>query len=103
MSAAPVSLELHHAAVKQHCKILRMPAMSAQFSMMAEQAVRGRQTHVGYLEALLAADLEERGWLCRRLPAHFPWPADVQMAARSFFLHSGRAIFRGRTSDTCLA
>jgi DNA replication protein DnaC len=27
---------------------------------MAEQAVRARQTHVGYLEALLAAELEER-------------------------------------------
>ena len=37
-----------------------MPAMSAQFSTMAEQAVRARQTHVGYLEALLAAELEER-------------------------------------------
>ena len=60
MSAAPVSLELQYAAVKQHCKILRMPTMSAQFSTMAEQAVRGRQTHVGYLEALLAAELEER-------------------------------------------
>lgn len=60
MSSATVNLELQQSAVKQHCKVLRMPTVSAQFSTMAEQAVRARQTHVGYLEALLAAELEER-------------------------------------------
>lgn len=60
MSAATLDVDLHHAAVKQHCKALRMPTMSAQFSSLAEQAVRARQTHVGYLEALLSTELEER-------------------------------------------
>jgi DNA replication protein DnaC len=60
MSSATVNLELQHAAVKQHCKVLRLPIVSAQFSTMAEQAVRARQTHVGYLEVLLSAELEER-------------------------------------------
>jgi DNA replication protein DnaC len=40
--------------------MLRMPMVSAQFATLAEQAVRERQTHVGYLEALLAAEIEER-------------------------------------------
>lgn len=31
MSAAAVNVELQHAAVKQHCKALRMPTTSAQF------------------------------------------------------------------------
>jgi DNA replication protein DnaC len=60
MSAAAVNVELQHAAVKQHCKALRMPTMSSQFLSLAEQAVQARQTHVGYLEALLACELEER-------------------------------------------
>jgi DNA replication protein DnaC len=60
MSAVMENVELQQAAVKQHCKVLRMPTVSTQFSTMAEQAVRARQTHVGYLEALLAAELEER-------------------------------------------
>ena len=60
MSAPMENADLQHAAVKQHCKVLRMPTVAAQFSSMAEQAIRARQTHVGYLEALLAAELEER-------------------------------------------
>ncbi len=34
---------------------LRMPIMASQFSSLAEQAVREKKTHAGYLEALLAA------------------------------------------------
>lgn len=60
MSAAAGNIELQQAAVRQHCKLLRMPTVSTQFDTMAEQAIRARQSHVGYLEALLAAELEER-------------------------------------------
>jgi len=60
MSAATANLELQQAAVRQHCKLLRMPTLATQFDTMAEQAIRARQTHIGYLEALLAAELEER-------------------------------------------
>lgn len=60
MSATAVNVELQQAAVRQHCKLLRMPTVSTQFDTMAEQAIRARQSHVGYLEALLAAELEER-------------------------------------------
>ena len=60
MSSAAMNLELQQSVVKQHCKVLRMPTVSTQFSPMAEQAVKSRQTHIGYLEALLSAELEER-------------------------------------------
>jgi hypothetical protein len=32
--------QLQEATIKQHCKTLRMPMMAAQFSTLAEQAVR---------------------------------------------------------------
>lgn len=58
MSAPTVALQ--HAAVAQQCKALHLPSVGGQFGSLAEQAVRERQTHVGYLEALLAVELEER-------------------------------------------
>ncbi len=58
MSAPTVALQ--HATVAQQCKMLHLPAIGSQFGSVAEQAVRERQSHVGYLEALLAAELEER-------------------------------------------
>lgn len=51
---------LQEAAIHQQCKLLRMPAVAAQCVRLAEQAVRERQNHLGYLEALLATELEER-------------------------------------------
>jgi DNA replication protein DnaC len=51
---------LQEAAVKQQCKLLRMPAVAAQCVQLAEEAVRAKQNHLGYLEALLAAELDER-------------------------------------------
>jgi DNA replication protein DnaC len=54
------SVPLEEATIKQQCKFLRMPAVAAQYASLAEQAIRERQTHAGYLEALLAAEIEER-------------------------------------------
>jgi DNA replication protein DnaC len=51
---------LEAATVRQQCKLLRMPTIGAQCTQLAEQAVRERRTHLGYLEALLQAELEER-------------------------------------------
>ena len=51
---------LEDAAITQHCKALRMPTMAMQFSTLAEQAVREKKTHLGYLDALLTAEIEER-------------------------------------------
>lgn len=66
---------LQDATIKQHCKTLRMPTVASQFSTLAEQAVREKQTHTGYLEALLNAETEERerNTIDRRIKeAHLP-------------------------------
>jgi DNA replication protein DnaC len=47
-------------AVEQHCKLLRLPTVSGQFQALAQQATREKRTHVGYLEALLSAEVEDR-------------------------------------------
>jgi len=52
-----------------------MPVISAQFRRVAEQAVREKKSHIGYLEALRAAELEERerNTMARRIKeAHLP-------------------------------
>ena len=52
--------DLQAQAIRQHCKVLRMPTIGSQFDQLAEAATREGQSHIGYLEALLAAELEER-------------------------------------------
>src|SRR5690349_13587661 len=51
---------LQEQTIRQHCKTLRMPTIGTQFVRLADAAVREGQSHVGYLEALLAAEMEER-------------------------------------------
>src|SRR5271168_2069314 len=51
---------LERAAVEQQCRALRLPAVAEQCAPMADVAVKQRQTYLRYLEALLAAELEER-------------------------------------------
>lgn len=46
--------QLQEATIKAHCKLLRMPMVASQFGSLAEQAIREKQSHTGYLEALLA-------------------------------------------------
>src|SRR4051812_20391651 len=68
-------VQFQEATIKQHCQWLRLPMIASQFSSVAEQAVREKQSHLGYLEALLAAELEERErkTIERRLKdAHLP-------------------------------
>ena len=67
--------QLQEATIKQHCKSLRMPMIASQFSAVAEQAVREKKSHIGYLEALLTAEIEERerNTIERRIKeAHLP-------------------------------
>ena len=73
MSGSAASLQ--EATLVQQCKLLRMPTVAAQCAALANQAVRERQTHLGFLETLLAAELEERerNAIERRLrEAHLP-------------------------------
>jgi len=46
--------------IRQLCKALRMPTVGSQFAKLAEQAVKEKQSHLRYLEVLLAAEVEER-------------------------------------------
>lgn len=58
MSGQTIGLE--EVAIKQQCKLLRMPTMASQCVSLAEQALRERHTYLRFLEALLAAELEDR-------------------------------------------
>ena len=51
---------LEEAAIRQYCKMLHTSAIAAHFEAMAEQAIREKQSHKRYLEALLAMEVEER-------------------------------------------
>src|SRR5215469_3773448 len=51
---------LEQAAVQQQCRALRLPAVADQCAPLADMAIKQRQTYLCYLEALLAAELEER-------------------------------------------
>jgi DNA replication protein DnaC len=73
MSAQSAVLEA--ATIRQQCKALHLPSVAAQCARLAEQAARERRTHLGYLEALLQAELEDREQrlVGRRLrDAHLP-------------------------------
>src|SRR5438105_3143142 len=51
---------LEHASVRQYCKVLRMPVIGSNFVRLSEQAIKGQRSHIGYLEALLTMEAEER-------------------------------------------
>jgi DNA replication protein DnaC len=73
MSAAAKPVQ--EAAIRQYAKQLRLPTVASQFSRLAEQALREKQSHVSYLEALLEAETEERNRkaMTRRIQeARFP-------------------------------
>jgi DNA replication protein DnaC len=60
MNAPAQAQALEHASVKQYAKALRLPVVGANFVRLAEQAVKEQRSHIGYLEALLAMESEER-------------------------------------------
>jgi DNA replication protein DnaC len=73
MSLIPPSLEV--AAIREHCKPLRLPTLAAQCERLAEEAMREHHTHLHFLDALLESELEERQAraVARRLAeAHLP-------------------------------
>lgn len=51
---------LEQASIRQACKVVRTPAIAANFLPLAEQAMKEQHSHVRYLEALLAMECEER-------------------------------------------
>lgn len=66
---------LQESVIKQHCKALCLPTIGGQCAQLAEEAERTRQTYLGYVDALLVAELEERerNTVTRRIrEAHLP-------------------------------
>jgi DNA replication protein DnaC len=80
MSAAATEVQnqtvtLAETVIKEHCKQLHLPAVAGQCARLAEQAEREHHSYLGYLDALLQAELEERerNTVARRLKdAHLP-------------------------------
>jgi DNA replication protein DnaC len=73
MSTAQTKLE--EASIQESCKRLHLPTIASQCLRLAEQAVKEKQSHLTYLDALLEAEVEERerNVVKRRLKeAHFP-------------------------------
>ena len=58
MSAAVRPMQ--EAAIQQYAKQLRLPTLGGQFARLAGEAVKEKQSHLSYLEALLEAEVEER-------------------------------------------
>jgi DNA replication protein DnaC len=61
--------------VAEQCRALRLPAVADHCASLAEEAIKQRLTYLHYLEALLAAELEERerNTIARRIKdAHLP-------------------------------
>ena len=69
------SIPLQQSTIRGYAKQLRLPTLGGQFARLAEQALKEKQSHVSYLEALLAAELDERehNTVTRRIQeAHLP-------------------------------
>ncbi len=53
-------MSLQTASIAQSCKALRLAAVGAQFTSLAEEAAQRNHSHLYYLEALLQAEMEDR-------------------------------------------
>jgi DNA replication protein DnaC len=72
---AEAAANLRQNVIKQQCVVLHLPTVASQCAPLAEEAERERQPYLGYLEALFAAELEdrERRAIERRIKeAHLP-------------------------------
>ena len=69
------SQPIQQATIQQYARQLYLTTVADQFASLAEEAVRKKQSHLSYLEALLEAEVEERDRraVTRRIKeAHFP-------------------------------
>ena len=95
MSAAIVPVQ--QATIRQYAKQLQLTTIGGQFTQVAEQAVRQKQSHLSYLEALLGAEVEERdrNGIARRIKeAHFPKVKTLEEFAFSDAPHIPAALVR---------
>ena len=81
-----MSAPAQQATIRQYAKQLRLATIGGQFAQVAEQAIRQKQSHLSYLEALLGAEVEERdrNAVARRIkeaPRDLAQPATGQISA----------------------
>src|SRR5207245_3134997 len=88
---------LEHASVRQYCKVLRMPVIGSNFVRLSEQAIKEQRSHIGYLEALLTMEAEERG-SSRHSEAHPRCHATPAEDTRRVRLQSGASDSSGEDS-----
>ena len=54
-------VDLHDQVIRQNCRTLKTPTIAAQYQRLADAAAREGHSHVRYLDALLGAEIDERG------------------------------------------
>lgn len=57
---AEMTASLDGATITQYCRALRLPTIAAQFEQLAQEAIKGNQSHTSYLAELLSAEVDER-------------------------------------------
>jgi DNA replication protein DnaC len=95
MSVATVAVQ--QATIRQYAKDLKLATVGGQFLSMAEEAVKEKQGHLSYLEALLGAEVEDRyqhGVARRITDAHFPKVKTLEDFAFSEAPHLSAAQIR---------
>ena len=103
MSAAK---PVQQAAILQYAKQLRLPTLGGQFARLAEEAVKEKQSHLSYLEALLEAGVEERGRkaMSRRIQeARFPAVKTLEEFDFQSAPHISAALLRNLSEGGYLA
>jgi len=94
------------AAIQQYAKQLRLPTLGDQFARLAEEAVKEKQSHLSYLEALLEAEVEERDHraMARRIQeAHFPAVKTLEEFDFQVVPHISVAVMRNLSEGGYLA
>lgn len=92
-----MNASVQQAAIRQYAKQLQLRTIGGQFTEVAEQAIRQKQSHLSYLEALLGAEVEERdrNAVARRIKeAHFPKMKTLEDFAFSDAPHISAALLR---------
>ena len=103
MSAAK---PVQQAAILQYAKQLRLPTLGDKFAGLAEEAVKEKQSHLSYLEALLEVEVEERDRkaMARRIQeARFPAVKTLEEFDFQSVPHISAAVVRNLSEGGYLA
>ena len=104
MSAAVRPMQ--EAAIHQYAKQLRLPTLGGEFARLAGKAVKEKQSHLSYLEALLEAEVEERDRkaMTRRIQeARFPSVKTLEEFDFPTVPHISAALLRNLSEGGYLA